>query len=164
VDELSERVALLLGDALAVAPLPDLGAPAPAAACQGLILMVEDDDTIRCSLRVVLEDEGFAVAEAANGKEALAYLDAAPQAPCVILLDLMMPVMNGWEFLRRMRQRRQLDPARPQVPLVVMSAAANLARTPAQPEIAGALPKPFQVDQVRRLLDEHCRRQPAAAP
>src|SRR5579862_4602951 len=66
--------------------------------CSG-ILIVDDDPDIRDSLKEVLEDEGYEVNGVANGREALDYLRKSPR-PCVILLDLMMPVMDGWQFRR----------------------------------------------------------------
>ena len=64
------------------------------------ILVVDDDAEIRESLSDLLSDEGHRVRAAANGKEALELLRQTP-APCMILLDLMMPVMNGWQFVTR---------------------------------------------------------------
>ena len=66
------------------------------APCGG-ILVVDDDPDIRDSLREVLEDEGYDVASVGNGREALDYLKQASPRPWVILLDLMMPVMDGWQ-------------------------------------------------------------------
>jgi len=80
-------------------------------------LLVEDDESIRLALTDMLEDEGFAVTTAVNGREALDLLRRfAP--PEVILLDLMMPVMDGWEF----RVEQQSDPALAGIPLLAMSA------------------------------------------
>jgi CheY-like chemotaxis protein len=69
----------------------------------GRVLIVEDDEAIRETLRELLEFEGFEVATAANGREAVSQLQRT-ERPCLILLDLMMPVMNGWEFLRKRRE------------------------------------------------------------
>ncbi len=62
------------------------------------LLLVEDDETLRESLRETLEDYGFSVDEAEHGRAALEYL-RSHASPCLVLLDLMMPVMNGWEFM-----------------------------------------------------------------
>jgi CheY-like chemotaxis protein len=65
------------------------------------ILIVDDARDIRLLLRVRLQKVGYTVADAANGQEALEHLAATTDRPCLILLDLMMPVMNGWEFRAR---------------------------------------------------------------
>src|ERR1700716_807626 len=82
------------------------------------ILIVDDDESIRQIVRLCLTDEGFQVCEAANGQAAL---DALPDfQPDLILLDLRMPVMDGWEFARRYRH----GPG-PHVPIVAFIAALN---------------------------------------
>jgi CheY-like chemotaxis protein len=87
------------------------------------ILIVEDDPDIRESLQIVLETEGYHARTAANGKEGMAALELIDQ-PCLVLLDLMMPVMNGWEFLAVQRQNDRLS----KVPVVVVSAIADRTR------------------------------------
>ena len=81
------------------------------------VLLVEDNDDVREMMALALELAGHDVVLAANGREALARLRERPR-PCVILLDLMMPVMNGWEF----RQALRSEPALRDVPVVVVSA------------------------------------------
>jgi CheY-like chemotaxis protein len=87
------------------------------------ILVIEDDAKIRFVIGERLREEGYTVAQAANGREALAYLQRANPLPCVILLDLMMPILNGWEFLRI----RQHNPLFAPIPVVVISAARTFA-------------------------------------
>ncbi len=87
----------------------------------GMVLVVEDDDDLRAIICQVLEDEGFATTSAANGAEALAKLEHE-ERPSLILLDLMMPVMNGWAF----RARQEADPRFSGIPVIVMTAAAQL--------------------------------------
>src|SRR5690606_10740757 len=92
------------------------------------ILIVEDDPEIREALVELLESEGYWVDCKINGQDALDYLqeEASPRGkglPSIILLDLMMPVMDGWRF----RAEQQKDPVLNQVPIVVMSADSNLA-------------------------------------
>jgi CheY-like chemotaxis protein len=82
-----------------------------------MILIVEDDPEIRETLAQVLEDEGYAVATAENGRDALVKLSELPR-PCLILLDLMMPVMSGSEFLVALRQRPVAD----DIPVIIVSA------------------------------------------
>lgn len=71
------------------------------------ILIVEDNPDIRDTFRTLFELEGFDVRLAGNGADALRTLDAAEAPPCLILLDLAMPVMDGWEFLRELRDREE---------------------------------------------------------
>ncbi len=102
------------------------------------ILIVEDDYDIRDALASVLELEGHDVRTASNGIEGLA--EARNQRPDIILLDLMMPVMNGWQF--RAEQKRDADLA--DVPVVVVSASGSGTVIDA----AGFVPKPCEVDVV----------------
>jgi CheY-like chemotaxis protein len=110
------------------------------------ILVVEDNDDVREMMAVTLELEGHEVATAINGRDALNKLHAGDK-PCLILLDLMMPVMNGWEFQRALDR----DPDLRDVPVVVVSAASGemIKRT----EAVAYLPKPLDMD---RLLDVVC--------
>ena len=110
------------------------------------ILVVEDNDDVREMMAVTLELEGHKVDTAANGREALEKLRTG-EKPCLILLDLMMPVMNGWEFRRALQQ----DPVLRTVPVVVVSAATGdiVKKTPAD----AFLSKPVDMD---RLLDVVC--------
>lgn len=87
------------------------------------LLVVEDNREIRKSLRDLFTLEGFAVEEAGNGREALERLDAGSH-PSMIVLDLVMPVMDGWEFLRQMRARPERD-----TPVVVLTSLAYDADT-----------------------------------
>ena len=84
------------------------------------ILVVDDDADIRDSVAEVLEDAGYRVQQAANGREALDYLQASAY-PCIILLDLMMPVMDGPQF----RAAQQSKPTLAGIPVVVISAGAR---------------------------------------
>jgi len=81
------------------------------------VLLVEDDVDVRESIRAILEDEGFAVALAANGRDALTYLRCS-DPPHVVVLDLMMPIMDGYQFL----SERARDGRLATVPVVVLSA------------------------------------------
>lgn len=122
-----------------------------------MVLVVDDDPDILEALSEILEAEGFEIRRARNGKEALEKLEPTP--PHLILLDLMMPVMDGWEFAQRMRQR----PEAAQVPLIVLSADRNVGSKAADIGAVGHLAKPFELndllDMVRRSLD--ARRAPA---
>jgi DNA-binding response OmpR family regulator len=85
----------------------------------GAILIVDDDNDVRSALSEMLEEEGFAVEGAPNGREALARLRGGGAHPAVILLDLMMPGMDGWDF----RSEQMRDPKLAGVPVVIVSAS-----------------------------------------
>jgi len=104
-----------------------LGAKEPEA--QRFVLVVDDEDDIRCAIEEILQNEGFATVGARNGSEALERLRSSPGLPRLILLDLMMPEMDGWEFLSRIDEDRRLH----RIPVALMSAH----------------------DSVRRALDKH---------
>jgi CheY-like chemotaxis protein len=122
------------------------------------ILVVEDNDDVREMMAVTLELEGHEVATAINGRDALNKLHSG-EKPCLILLDLMMPVMNGWEFQRELEH--DPDPGLRDVPIVVVSAATNemMKRT----EAAAYLPKPNDLDRLLEVVVDFCdhRREPA---
>lgn len=116
------------------------------------ILVVEDDHEIRSTLVELLQDEGYAVEEAGNGKKALEAIRRLP--PSAILLDLMMPVMDGWAFLSVCRS----DPRCRDIPIVVMSATHNLHMHVKQLMEQGAhavIAKPFDVQAVVGLVQRY---------
>jgi CheY-like chemotaxis protein len=114
------------------------------------VLIVEDDADLRDMMAKLLELEGFDATAVSNGLEALTYLHRHP-TPKLILLDLMMPVMDGWEFRRKQRQ----DPAIAAVPVVVLSA---LDRERATELIADDfLKKPLDFDHLLTLVREYCQ-------
>jgi CheY-like chemotaxis protein len=105
------------------------------------ILVIDDDESIRQIVRLCLTDEGYEVVEASNGQVALELL--AEFQPGLILLDLRMPVMDGWEFARRY----QLTPM-PHAPIVAFVAALNVAEDCADLPTAAILSKPFDLDDL----------------
>ena len=109
------------------------------------ILIVDDDESIRQIVRLCLSDEGFMVCEAANGQAALDAL--ADFQPDLILLDLRMPVMDGWEFAKRYEQMPG-----PRAPLVAFVAALNAEQDCADLDAAGILAKPFDLDDLLRAV------------
>lgn len=121
-------------------------------ACRHTILLIEDDPHLRDSVQAVLEVEGFQVVTAEHGLEGLQRLEVT-ESPCLIVLDLMMPVMNGWEFLETMRERP--DTAQP--PVVVVSAAAQLDDVQQRFQCQ-VLRKPFEVDHLIAVAEQHCQR------
>ena len=109
------------------------------------ILLVEDDRDQRESLAEVLEQEGYRVIQAANGQAALAALRDG-SAPAVIVLDMIMPVMNGWQFC----EVQKSDPALARIPVVALSSAVKKDRqSPYYAEVDEIVPKPVVF---RRLL------------
>jgi CheY-like chemotaxis protein len=113
------------------------------------ILIVEDDADTRETLRFLLESEGYTVLEAGHGKAALEHL-ATGCRPCLILLDLMMPVMSGFEFLQVFRR----DPAHDVTPVVVASAWGREAETVQGAQ--GFLRKPFDLPELFDQVRRHC--------
>ncbi|HZH44106.1 MAG TPA: response regulator [Lysobacter sp.] len=86
------------------------------------VLVVEDNREFRETLKDLFELQGYQVHTAENGEDGLRCLDMIP-TPCLIVLDLMMPVMDGWEFLDALRQHP--DPATRAIPVVVVSGVAD---------------------------------------
>lgn len=115
------------------------------------VLVVEDETEIREDVADVLRDEGYEVVTAANGAEALEHLRrGAP--PCVILLDLMMPVMTGPEF----RIAQLLDPTVASVPVVVVSGAGNARQKALDMKAVAHLAKPFQLHDLLATVARYC--------
>jgi CheY-like chemotaxis protein len=122
-----------------------------AVAPKQMVLIVDDNPDIRESLGLLLETEGYAVAEAGNGVEALARLDDGP-IPCLIVLDLMMPEMDGFSFLEALDRRAP----RADVPVVVVSGHPELRRRVSSPAVAAFLQKPVEYDVLLDVVERHC--------
>ena len=118
-------------------PRPPLGARP--------VLVVDDEEPVRRLLVWLLTEEGYAVLEAPDGAVALAWVDAA--APSLILLDMRMPVIDGWEFARRYRARPG-----PHAPLVCVTAAVDAAARGAQIGAVATLSKPFDLDELLAVV------------
>lgn len=113
------------------------------------VLVVEDDEKLRESICTILDDAGFTSWPAENGEVALER--ARTDRPCVILLDLMMPIMNGWEF----RAEQLGDPNLASIPVVIMTSddrAADRARTLR----ADCLRKPIRPGVLLELVSDYC--------
>jgi CheY-like chemotaxis protein len=110
-----------------------------------LVLIVEDDAAIRESLHDLLADEGYRVAEAANGAEALSSL--ANEPPALILLDLWMPVMTGGQLYEKLRER----PDWAAIPIVVVTAAND----PAPSEEIEVLRKPLRLEELLTSIKKY---------
>ena len=115
-----------------------------------LVLVVDDDPEIRASLSELLGEEGYQVVAAANGREALDWLRAAPATPCMILLDLMMPEMTGWEF----RDLQSRDPQLSDIPVTVISACGETGGLALAAD--RVLCKPLRIERLLDLLDRFC--------
>jgi two-component system cell cycle sensor histidine kinase/response regulator CckA len=120
------------------------------------ILLVEDDRSIRAALQGILEDEGYAVTTAENGRQALERLRSAA-APALIVLDLRMPVMDGWEF----RAAQKSDPALARIPVLAVSAdgSAKAAAIDAEAYLRKPLSTEALLNTIGRILGEAERRQ-----
>lgn len=128
------------------------GAERSAASSGPTILIVEDQPELRATFAEVLEEEGFQVATAPDGLRALEYLRTAPP-PDLILLDLLMPVMTGWEF--RAEQRR--DPALAAIPVVAMSGLSPAEQRREELDAVVSLTKPVEVELLLETIAAYCR-------
>ena len=116
------------------------------------VLIVEDDDDIREDLAYLLaRGGGCRIETAANGREAL-DLVARLGPPCLILLDLMMPVMDGWQL----RAHLLADDELRDVPVAVISGVSQLEREVRSLQAVGHLSKPIKLPDLERLVGEHC--------
>jgi CheY-like chemotaxis protein len=113
------------------------------------VFVVEDDVDTRDMVGRFLELEGFRVELASNGKQALERLNAGVH-PCVILLDLMMPVMDGWQF----RRQQVLDHNLAEIPVIVVSAAGK--DRIADIDANAYLSKPVDLEQLLERVSEYC--------
>lgn len=116
------------------------------------VMVVEDDADALDAIATILEDAGYDVMRARNGREALQRLTDCGGQCDLILLDLLMPVMNGWDFRRRQRE----TPAFAGIPVFLMSAGAHLAVVRDELQAAGCVTKPVDdadiLDVVKRQL------------
>ncbi|MCM2323081.1 MAG: response regulator [Oligoflexia bacterium] len=119
------------------------------APCPKIVLIVEDDLDIRETFRQLLELEGYCVLTASNGKEGLEVLQG-PQRPSMVLLDLMMPVMNGWEFLEAQRALPEYS----KIPVVVVTAAGKDKEKTVG--AAGFIKKPIELDVLLSVVKRYC--------
>ncbi len=132
--------------------LPPGGAPWRARPDEGSvggkpILVVDDDPGILAMLRDLLESEGLIVRTASNGEEALAAL--SEMAPSLILLDMRMPVLDGWGFAERYRAQALA------YPIVVMTAAESAKRWAEEIGATGYIAKPFDVNELLQTIERH---------
>ena len=117
---------------------------------RGRVLIVEDEAAVRGMFRQILEEAGHEVREAGNGKEALEVLDAGWR-PDLILLDLLMPVMNGWQLRAAQREREDLR----DIPVVLVSGSPpRIQPIEAKAlQVAASLRKPVRADVLLRTVE-----------
>src|SRR5947208_1289034 len=114
------------------------------------ILVVDDDDSIRSFVELALGSEGYGVVTAPNGARALVL--ATERHPDLILLDMRMPVMDGWAFARAYRGQDG-----PHAPIVVITAATDAGGRAAEIDADGFLGKPFDLDELLALVARYVR-------
>jgi CheY-like chemotaxis protein len=116
------------------------------------IFVVEDEEMIRESIVEFLDENGYQGVGASDGRDALDKLARADAPPCLILLDLMMPIMDGRSFREQQLQTPQLA----SIPVIVFSAYRDVARTATEMNVAGHLPKPLKLTELLRVVHQHC--------
>src|SRR4051812_23944278 len=115
------------------------------------VLLAEDDLELREILQDILEDEGYDVIPAADGRQALDYLRisrSSPEAPSLLILDLVMPIVNGWEVLDAIQNEPSL-----QLPVIVVSASGG---SPPSTGVAVFLRKPFNLFDLLNTIHARC--------
>jgi two-component system, chemotaxis family, chemotaxis protein CheY len=115
------------------------------------LCVVDDDPDMREALRLMLELGGYRVEEAAEGQQALALLRRQPEC-CLILLDLMMPGMNGWQF----RKAQQEVPELAAIPVLVLSAMRDVSRHAEEVGAVACFSKPIDTDRLMAEIARHC--------
>jgi DNA-binding response OmpR family regulator len=120
------------------------------------VLLVDDDPEILEATGSVLREWGYAVDEARDGATALSLARGA--RPDLMLIDLMMPVMDGWTLIRRLREEKVAE----QVPLVVFSADRDAREKAKKLDAQGALRKPFELEELQNVVERLLPQKPAA--
>jgi CheY-like chemotaxis protein len=115
---------------------------------QRRILLIEDDAAVREMIALALTNEGYAVQSAADGAAALALIEHSP--PDVILLDMKMPVMDGWAFAAQYEQQLAA-----RVPIIVLTAAQDAGRRATEIGAVDYLAKPFNLEALLNVIAEH---------
>ncbi|OGR78131.1 MAG: hypothetical protein A2X32_01880 [Elusimicrobia bacterium GWC2_64_44] len=116
------------------------------------VLVVDDDKNVCDIIRAELGGQGYATVVAGNGQEALAYLRSAALRPSLILLDLMMPVMTGWEF----RRVQQEDPALSDIPVAIITGLPDVREKAEALGAVDVLTKPSRVEPLTELVSRFC--------
>ncbi len=116
------------------------------------VLVIDDEEMIRDSLVEFLDESGYQAIGAIHGGDALEKLHTLDPLPCVILLDLMMPVVDGPTF----RERQLNDPHLSGIPVIVLSAYRGVAKRAAELNIQDHLDKPLKLSALLELIHKHC--------
>lgn len=116
------------------------------------IMVIEDNDFIRVAVQQIIEDEGYRTEVATNGREALELLERQIQLPALILLDLNMPIMDGWHFRSLQKENLRLQ----SIPVVVFTADGNASEKAEKIKAQGWLRKPIEVDDLLKILHKYC--------
>lgn len=120
------------------------------------VLIVEDNEDILNLLGLVIGSGGYQVEKALNGLEGLNSLkENASQPPCVIILDLMMPIMDGWQFLEKIKGEDAIKTACSKIPIIISSAAEGLEAL-AKQYSCDYLQKPVRPADVLKKVKQHC--------
>jgi CheY-like chemotaxis protein len=119
----------------------------------GVIVIVDDDADTRGAIRTLLEDQGYRTAEASDGQEALAMVQQPRFKAALLLLDLMMPTMDGWQLRARLRA----DPDLATIPIVIMTAHSAMLRAlvNAEPQTL-VMRKPLDFDRLLEIVATYC--------
>lgn len=117
------------------------------------VLVVDDDKNVCDLIRASLAGRGYETVVAGNGREALDYLKSAARQPGLILLDLMMPVMTGWEF----RKAQQADPAIAAIPVAIITGMQGMEEKAGSIGAVDVLYKPSRVEPLAALAARFCK-------
>lgn len=113
------------------------------------VLVIDDDDAVLETIGEILESRGYAPIFAKDGAEALKVLEGEPEPPCLILLDMMMPGMNGWQFLDQQRASSKFS----KIPVIICSAFSETARSVRDAPI---LDKPIELGSLMKAVHAFC--------
>ena len=116
------------------------------------LFIIEDSLDFQLLLQTIFRREGYNVDCASNGQDALVSLRAKTDLPCVILLDIMMPVMDGFEF----RAQQKQDPRLASIPVVVMTAHGDIQSTKAKAGVRDIIRKPSDVQTFLKVVGDAC--------
>ncbi|MBK8169804.1 MAG: response regulator [Sandaracinaceae bacterium] len=114
------------------------------------VLVVDDDEDLRTTVSELLSDAGYDPVPAGDGKAALQILRSDGERCCLVLLDLMMPRMDGWQF----RAEQMKDPALATIPVIVMTAGRNLDEAPVQ--VDEIVLKPLRLEALLAAVARYC--------